>query len=54
MGVSFYIFLYIFTYIKIHSRREKYALNKEMHHTLRFCAFDSCEKYKQLERKART
>ena len=28
MGVPFYTSLYIFTYIKIHSRREKYALNK--------------------------
>ena len=29
MGVKFYTLLYIFTYIKIHSRREKYALNKK-------------------------
>ena len=49
MGVPFYTFLYNFTYIKIHSRREKYALNKRNVSQAKIIV-----KNEQLERKART
>ena len=49
MGVPFYTSLYIFTYIKIHSRREKYALNKRNVSQVKIIV-----KNERLERKART